>query len=237
MNRNIEFVGNKNTNYSSRKGHIPCCIVNHISEGSKNSCISWFTGTRNKKSSTHFLVAKDGSIYQFVDIKYMAWGNGLYLKDIPNAKSSLVKEKKVNPNLYSVSIEHEGIHKETMGELTTAQKEATIWLHEYIIKYVKDKYNYKIPKDRIHILGHCEVDPRRKPFCPGEKFPFDDIIKSLKQRLPFNDIEDHWAKEQIIKLEEKGIINGYQDGSFRPEQYITRGELAAIVSKILCGLE
>ena len=52
----------------------------------------------------------------------------------------------------------------------------------------------------------------------------------------FTDIENHWAKIHIEKLESYGIVNGYEDGTFRPEQNITRAEAAAMVSNALTVL-
>jgi len=226
----INFVGNSHTNFSSRKGHVPLIIVNHISEGSASSCINWFTTPNNKVSSTHFLVGKDGSIYQFVPIEEMAWGNGLKSEGIKSSKLKIIKEKEVNPNLFSVSIEHEGIYHETKGALTKEQLDATIWLHGYIIQYVKDRYQTEIPINRDHILGHSDIDPTRKPHCPGEGFPYDAIINKLNG---FIDIHGHWAYEAINMLKSKGIMKGYVDNTFRPNNYVTRAELAVIIERIL----
>lgn len=232
----INFVGNENTNYSSRQGHVPLIIVNHISEGSQSSCINWFTSKGNKVSSAHFLVGKDGSIHQFVKIENMAWGNGLTTEEIMTSKLRLVKAMKVNPNLYSVSIEHEGIYAQTKGQLTEKQLEASIWLHNYIIQYVKEKYGATIPVDREHILGHNEISPIKKPNCPGERFPFEEIIKGIKligSNTIFTDIEQHWAKGNIELLYAKKLMSGYQDMTFKPDQPITRAEVAAVVANLL----
>ncbi|MZQ86493.1 RCC1 repeat-containing protein [Paenibacillus sp. 5J-6] len=40
----------------------------------------------------------------------------------------------------------------------------------------------------------------------------------------FNDLEGHWAKDNILQAAEKGVVNGYSDGSFLPDRVITRGE-------------
>lgn len=53
---------------------------------------------------------------------------------------------------------------------------------------------------------------------------------------PFNDIAGHWAQENIVKLAEKKIINGYPDGSVKPDANITRAEIAVILVKA-AGLE
>jgi hypothetical protein len=43
----------------------------------------------------------------------------------------------------------------------------------------------------------------------------------------------HWAVEYIHSAYAKGWINGYEDGTFRPEQNITRAEVAKIVNTML----
>jgi len=48
----------------------------------------------------------------------------------------------------------------------------------------------------------------------------------------FPDICGHWAEDQIIKCYDAGLVSGYPDGSFRPEYYMTRAEVCAIVSKL-----
>jgi len=179
---NVKQAGSSETNKSSRRGYIPEIIVDHITEGSAQSCINWFNSPNNTQSSAHFLVARDGKVYQFVSIEDNAWANGIAISDIPKAKAAIVKSKGVNPNWYSVSIEHEGVYKETHGALTPEQLQSTIMLHRYIIAYVKNKYGKTIPADRDHILGHYEIDPVRKPFCPGEKYPFDTIITELNKK-------------------------------------------------------
>jgi len=47
----------------------------------------------------------------------------------------------------------------------------------------------------------------------------------------FNDIENHWAKDAIERYKGKGIIHGYTDNTFRPDQQMTRAELAAIINR------
>ena len=41
--------------------------------------------------------------------------------------------------------------------------------------------------------------------------------------------KDHWAFEYISELVDKGVINGYEDGSFRPDSRVTRAEWAKIM--------
>ena len=46
----------------------------------------------------------------------------------------------------------------------------------------------------------------------------------------FSDTSGHWAESWINKWSDKGVINGYEDGTFRPDDFITRAELAKIIS-------
>ncbi|MFJ6210934.1 S-layer homology domain-containing protein [Lysinibacillus sp. NPDC092081] len=51
--------------------------------------------------------------------------------------------------------------------------------------------------------------------------------------LSFTDIENHWAKEFILKAAEAGIMNGYPDSTFRPEQNVTRAQAAIMLVRSL----
>ena len=46
------------------------------------------------------------------------------------------------------------------------------------------------------------------------------------------DYANHWAKSSITKWVEKEIIKGYEDGSFKPNDHVTRGELASIMVRM-----
>ena len=50
----------------------------------------------------------------------------------------------------------------------------------------------------------------------------------------FSDTQGHWAEQAINKWsEEYGIIQGYEDGTFRPDNSITRGAFAGIMDRVL----
>ena len=56
-----------------------------------------------------------------------------------------------------------------------------------------------------------------------------DYFKGIVAR--FTDMGSHWADVTIGKLIELGVINGYGDGTFRPDNTITRAEFSTIVRK------
>ena len=61
-----------------------------------------------------------------------------------------------------------------------------------------------------------------KPQEAGTKLTFTDAAKI-----------GAWAQEAVAQAVQAGIINGYEDGTFRPNAEITRAEMAVILAKIL----
>lgn len=54
----------------------------------------------------------------------------------------------------------------------------------------------------------------------------------------FNDVvSKDWFFEEVKKAENAGYINGYEDGSFRPNNTVTRQEAAVILSRIVLPVE
>ncbi|MCP1186492.1 S-layer homology domain-containing protein [Paenibacillus sp. 1781tsa1] len=55
---------------------------------------------------------------------------------------------------------------------------------------------------------------------------------SSKPKL-FKDLTTHWAKDGILHLTEQGVIQGYADGTFKPNQYLSRAEAVELVGRIV----
>ena len=61
---------------------------------------------------------------------------------------------------------------------------------------------------------------------------------SALNAAPFNDIPaSHWAYEAVNQMAEKGIIQGFPDGTFKGNQNLTRYQLAMITAKMLSNVE
>lgn len=58
----------------------------------------------------------------------------------------------------------------------------------------------------------------------------DTNIDDKVNKGRFSDMNGHWAFKEVEKLAELSIINGFPDGSFMPEQSVTRAEF----SKMIC---
>lgn len=63
----------------------------------------------------------------------------------------------------------------------------------------------------------------------------------FRETNDFTDVPDsHWANRAISTLSNAGVINGFQDGTFQPDAYITRAQFTAMTSRfeaVLPGLE
>lgn len=52
--------------------------------------------------------------------------------------------------------------------------------------------------------------------------------------LPYSDISpSHWAYKFVASAQDLGIVKGYPDGTFKPEGFVTRGEMLAMISRAI----
>jgi hypothetical protein len=49
--------------------------------------------------------------------------------------------------------------------------------------------------------------------------------------LPFTDIQGHWAQDSIVKLSEQGIVAGHADGTFGPDEFVTRAQVVTFLDR------
>lgn len=60
---------------------------------------------------------------------------------------------------------------------------------------------------------------------------FDNL--DLQENNTFSDIKGTWAEKYIVSAANKGWINGYMDGTFKPDQFITRAEAMKLINSEL----
>lgn len=76
------------------------------------------------------------------------------------------------------------------------------------------------------------------PNAPITRAEFAAICSRFDQsnveiKSDFNDISGHWAEKEIRRAASLGWIQGYTDGSFKPDQNITRAEAASMINRML----
>lgn len=71
---------------------------------------------------------------------------------------------------------------------------------------------------------------------PGQNQPGKAIVPpskgsaaQLAQAPTFPDIQSHWARSFIEVLAARGVIRGFPDGTFRPDEAVTRAQFAAMI--------
>lgn len=136
-----------------RDGHKPDAIVIHIMDGSLTGTDSWFASPSSGVSA-HFGIGFKGEVHQYVEEQNTAWANGRV--DNPKAKL-VVARPTINPNKYTISIEHEG------SDLSKAPLEQ-LKVSGELVKYIATKYG--IPLTRDYIYGHREIYSK-KTNCPS----------------------------------------------------------------------
>lgn len=55
----------------------------------------------------------------------------------------------------------------------------------------------------------------------------------LQREVEFSDLQNHWSKSIIMRLNGYGIINGYDNGTIRPDAYVSAAEYLTVIVKSL----
>lgn len=69
--------------------------------------------------------------------------------------------------------------------------------------------------------------------APGSAIPSEAASAApTSEAIAFADVsDDYWAKPYIDALSSRGLISGYEDGSFKPDDPVTRAQIANVVSR------
>lgn len=59
------------------------------------------------------------------------------------------------------------------------------------------------------------------------------IIFTTGTKAYADDISNHYHKEYLLEMVEKGIMNGYGDGVYKPDDHVTRGQFATMLTRAL----
>jgi N-acetyl-anhydromuramyl-L-alanine amidase AmpD len=154
--------------HAGRSDAKPDVIVIHVMAGTARGTDVWFNNPAAHVSA-HYGIAKTGSIHQYVDEKDTAYHAGIAAADFPRASAQVVKDRPgVNPNQYSIGIEHE-------GQSGDAWPDAMLDASRALVK--KCAATWGIPLDRYHIVGHYEIYPGHH--CPGPALDMDAYVAAL----------------------------------------------------------
>lgn len=66
----------------------------------------------------------------------------------------------------------------------------------------------------------------------GKRPPTQSPQQKEEKEVNKDDVKGHWAEASIRKAMEKGVIKGYADGTFKPDEPVTRAQLAVILDRL-----
>lgn len=151
----IEWLGSPNK-WSGREGYRPEAVVVHIMEGTLAGTDSWFADPANEVSA-HYGIGTGGQVHQYVVETDSAWHAGRRAR--PTWR--MLKEG-VNPNLYTIGIEHEGLP-------ATPWSDAMLGASTQLAAAICNRWSIRV--DRDHLIGHREIYARKT--CPGSWIDLD----------------------------------------------------------------
>ncbi len=85
---------------------------------------------------------------------------------------------------------------------------------------------------KTNLLGHKEVEGQATR-CPGQYLDMNKLRNEVIGVSTKTDYDNHWAKTSIELVIKNKIMSGYPDGSFKPNQFVTRAEMASILQRAL----
>jgi N-acetyl-anhydromuramyl-L-alanine amidase AmpD len=142
-------------------GLRPEIIVLHRIEGTLRDAAARFSKV-GAALSAHYAVGKRGEVHQYVAEADTAYHAGIVIN--PSAELVLGRPN-VNPNFYSVGIEHEGLAGESWPQLQVESSAALIG---------EIASRWQIPLDVSHVLGHSAI--RASVNCPGANCDIADLL-------------------------------------------------------------
>ncbi|WBW50514.1 S-layer homology domain-containing protein [Peptoniphilus equinus] len=99
-----------------------------------------------------------------------------------------------------------------------------------------DWYNTAINAVVEHGLMNGYPDGSFHPNAPITRAEFAKMIQSIDRAnsgdAPFADVENHWGEAAIDQAYGNGRIAGYPDGTFKPDNNITRAEAAKMLNSL-----
>lgn len=189
-------------------GMRPEAIVIHISTSTLASADEWFNDPEAKVSA-HYIVGKDGVIHQYVDENDTAFHAGTVVQ--PTWK---LINPRVNPNYYTIGIEHEGKESDVWPDVQISTSAALIG---------SIALRWEIPLDEDHVIPHHAI--RATKTCPGSFIQISELLK----RVPANS-ELPSPISSVAALSNLNLRGGVPSRSARIVGVARKGEMLAPIA-------
>ena len=184
----------KSPNYNERKtDEIKLIIIHYTALKSISESIIHLTSKKNKVS-THYIISKNGQIYNLVSEKKRAWHAG---------KSYWQGKIDINSNSIGIELDY------FPTEINNRYNNKLIYSLIKLLKQLIKKYKIK----PVNILGHSDIAPYRK-IDPGKNFPWYLLeeekisfkIQPLKEKKNIFNFLNKWFKINKFTSKKKKIL-------------------------------
>lgn len=181
------------TNFNLRKPNY--VVLHHTAQNSIEHTLSTFTLPRTQVSS-HYVISRDGEIYQMLNDHYRAWHGGV---------GKWGNDTDLNSSSIGIELDNNGFE-----EFTPAMINSLIDL----LKVLKERH--KIPA--ANFIGHSDIAPGRK-VDPNPTFPWELLAKEgfglwydeIVEEESVVVIDGRAAVKKWIPAEEEGYATGERE--------------------------
>ncbi len=187
-----------------------------------------------------FVMNKRGTNQVSITNDYVEHPAKLTVKDGKSYVALILKQSKEVPGFKiekdSTLVDAEVIASSEQENTRTVQfdvEDAATKINAQIQMAVPNKYDgdydVEILFDGNSIKTYVEEQKEQKKSENDVNKPPSPKIEQVLMK----DIEEHWAKALIKRAVGLGIVNGYEDGTFRPEDQVKRAEIMVMINRAL----
>ncbi|WP_339196315.1 S-layer homology domain-containing protein [Solibacillus sp. FSL R5-0449] len=159
------------------------------------------------------------SIYKInpdVDIIVMGLYNPFpYIEDPAVQKQLSLLVTTLNNSMKNIVENNGGIFTEVAAQIATDAK-----------TYLPNPQNIHLSEAGYQVVADAMLKNYLEALIREEDNTEGEIVKA-----PFTDIQNHWSKDYIDVAYAKGIMNGYEDGTFQPNANMTRAQAISVISR------
>jgi len=174
---NIRFIGCAPRNFrTGRSNHQVEAVVIHLIDGSQVGCDATFLDNNlTDPRSAHYSISKSGVIHQYVDEQDTAFHSGRVVNPTWPGLKLGSDGRPVNPNLYTIGIEHEGRPNDEWPDEMYIASAA-------LLRAIAERNPALSTLSERNVAMHRQI--RADKSCPGFKFSLQRLLLEAGQSPP-----------------------------------------------------
>jgi N-acetylmuramoyl-L-alanine amidase len=219
MAQNITQVNCAKANFrKGRPAHFEVeAIVIHLIDGDQAAADATFEDEKlTERRSAHYSISQKGEIHQYMAEEDTAYHAGVVHKPTWRGLRRDANGTFVNPNFYTIGIEHEGRANDPWSD---AMYEASAEL----IDGIASRHPKLSTLTRANVIHHREI--RSNKMCPGTKADLGRLIRMAGGRAP--DVPDVLFARSAVN-----VRKGEPSSSAEVVRVIPAGELVNVKAKV-----